>query len=91
MKLTNTPAERIEEQVVGARVHIEKLEQRIAALEDLLRWVAPKIRVRNANGLMMDNKCALCSRTSRERVQRNGYWVTEHSPCRHEEIFAFLK
>ena len=83
----------------GAKPHGELSDQEklieahreLNELQDLLRWLAPKIRVRNANGLMMERKCVLCTRTGSERVQSNGMWITRAAPCRHAEIFKYLK
>lgn len=50
-----------------------------ARLTELLRWLAPKIQVYNANGKKSDRFCALCGVCRRLRT-----------PCRHAEVWEFL-
>lgn len=46
---------------------------------ELLRWLAPKLVVRNANGVRSDKFCALCMISRRRGVR-----------CRHDEIRALV-
>jgi hypothetical protein len=60
----------------------QDLEKENARLRDLLAWVAPRIRRRNANGMESDSLCLLCVM---------GIPEFKRQPCRHAEIFALAK
>jgi hypothetical protein len=55
---------------------------RIGQLEALIRWIAPRIQRRNANGGVSDQFCILCSLGQPE---------FKRQPCRHAEIWAIAK
>ena len=57
----------------------EKLAEELRYVQELLRWIAPKIIVRDGNGKRSQRMCILCPRARALRI-----------PCRHAEIFAFL-
>jgi len=66
------------------------LRGRIKDLEDLLRWVAPLIQVRDANGRLNPHMCLLCTRLGSRRAEHNGHIIARREPCRHLEIYDFL-
>lgn len=57
-------------------------EDRIAYLEDLIKWIAPRIVRRNGNGMPADQFCLLCVMGTPEYKRQ---------PCRHAEIWAAAK
>jgi hypothetical protein len=63
-------------------VSAEPAAERIAYLEELIRWIAPRIKRRNANGMVADQFCILCSMGPPEL--RRGI-------CRHADVWAIEK
>jgi hypothetical protein len=51
-------------------------------LKNLIRWIAPRIERRNANGMPSDRFCLLCVM---------GQPQFRRQPCRHDEIFQIAK
>lgn len=56
-------------------------------LIDLIKWVGPLIRMRDANGKVTDRFCLLCGRGG--YIKEGGR--AKRVPCRHAEIWAFLE
>ena len=65
-------------------------EELLKQAVDLLRWLAPLLPVRDANGHRSKRFCILCDRVARRKEMHNGKVVTVAGPCRHDEIYQYL-
>ena len=75
--------EEIEEYESVLLAKVQMLSDKVAKLEDLIKWVGDHIHVRNANGQRTTAKCALCPFTYRK--DSRGRMVKD--VCRHDQIW----